>query len=86
MRTSHVLVRARGARTEMKRLSSIRSRAFFFLLITPALKIGLMPRYGCGDGDGCAVGSRRKVGGAGLFGSGFGVPSGLVAAGSSGVG
>jgi hypothetical protein len=41
--------------------------------------------YGCGDGEGCACGSRRNVGGAGLLVSGFWVPSGAVVE-SSGVG
>src|SRR5581483_3734054 len=41
---------------------------------------------GCGVGDGCASGFRRKVGGAGLFESVFCVPSGFVVVGSSGVG
>jgi hypothetical protein len=46
--------------------------------------------YGCGVGEACGSGARRKVGGAGLFGSVFGVPSEfvvvVVVVGSSGVG
>ena len=42
--------------------------------------------YGCGVGDDCGSAVRRKVGGAGLFGSVFCVPSGVVVVVSSGVG
>ena len=58
------------------------------VLTAPSLTVGFPPiSYGWGDGDGCAPGSRLKVGGAGFVVSGFAVPSGfVVVVESSGVG
>ena len=68
-----------GLLTQAKRLFGTNAEEpFFFHLRTPA--------YGCGVGVGCACGSRRNVGGAGLLGSAFCVPSGFVVVESSGVG
>src|SRR5437868_548568 len=79
----------RASDTNRKRKRLFSTNAEEPSLSAPSLTIGLLHRttvYGCGVGVGCACGSRRSVGGAGLVGSVFWVPSGFVVVESSGVG